>query len=965
MPGGRNVLVNLVADTAGAEAKLRAVAAQVADFGRQQAEATLGVNTGALDAKVAGAETKVRDFGRLSAQAKIDLQITVAEGKLDALKAKLAELEKQPHSVDIDAKTAGVLLNIEKVKAELDTLRNKTVEVKVDVDRNSLRNAASNIKGVFEGGAFGVLKSPFTGIVDFAKQAGSAIQQAFSSATGAGGGLGQAVTGVVTAFAELAPVVLIGTAALVALVAVVTVLAGALVALVASLAAAAAGLAVIGTTLAVALGPAVLVAVGIVVRLAAAFKNAATAQTQQKAAAQAVTSALQSQTAAHTALINSQDQLKTAATAAYKAWDDAINQVAHDINSVKDAQLALEGSKLGIRDAEQALSDLRKQAGLAGPAMDQMFKKFTDVSFDPSKIRGALQGAVGQGGGAIGPSQELQLEHAILNVKTAKQGETDATQTLADAQKKLNDDKATANQYNQQGILANPAYVSALQNEQKAQVALTTATEKLAAARDKSNQTAKKTADVTPGEAGIVGTLKKAGSVLGDIFKPVEAPVFAAVKGLIADLERFAKNPAIAGAFKSIGISIGGFVSAFGKMVSSRDFASMFARLAEGGAKLLTVLGSRIFLDFVTLLTRIADRALPAVLTLFRVGAGDVHKFVTSLTNRQIDTFIKGVINSFKSWWNLIRSVFNLLVSLFSPAKGAGDSMVNSLSKTFDRWANWLSTHKVEVKKFFDDCVQGAKDLGSFFAAAIGVLKTLIPVAQAVWAVVGPIFKAVSAYQDMKKAQDEAKKKEATDAPTTRAAIQKIQDKPASQRTPQDVQNLSQLQRQLGAEQKQLPKRSAAQQALDAANREIQKIEQKKNRSREDLINLAAARQRAREAQREVNLEHVQNTVQKMALGGLVLGGDYGDSVPAMLTPGEFVIRRQIAQSIGVGNLHALNTGRIPAAAAAGAGGAGGMHIEHQHVNLPAAPGHDQLGDPRHQAVMFAREMKRRAGGMI
>jgi hypothetical protein len=53
----------------------------------------------------------------------------------------------------------------------------------------------------------------------------------------------------------------------------------------------------------------------------------------------------------------------------------------------------------------------------------------------------------------------------------------------------------------------------------------------------------------------------------------------------------------------------------------------------------------------------------------------------------------------------------------------------------------------------------------------------------------------------------------------------------------------------------------------------------------------------------------------------------------------------------------------VVAAAQARVGAASGLTIQNQTVNLPAAPGHDQMGDPRHQAAQFAREMRRRGRG--
>ena len=36
-------------------------------------------------------------------------------------------------------------------------------------------------------------------------------------------------------------------------------------------------------------------------------------------------------------------------------------------------------------------------------------------------------------------------------------------------------------------------------------------------------------------------------------------------------------------------------------------------------------------------------------------------------------------------------------------------------------------------------------------------------------------------------------------------------------------------------------------------------------------------------------------------------GGSVSDTVPAMLTPGEFVVNKKNAQRIGYGNLHQMN----------------------------------------------------------
>lgn len=90
----------------------------------------------------------------------------------------------------------------------------------------------------------------------------------------------------------------------------------------------------------------------------------------------------------------------------------------------------------------------------------------------------------------------------------------------------------------------------------------------------------------------------------------------------------------------------------------------------------------------------------------------------------------------------------------------------------------------------------------------------------------------------------------------------------------------------------------------------------------------------------------------KAATGGLILGAGSGtsDSIPAWLSNGEFVMRAEAVQRIGVGALNALNEGRMPGYASGGlvsprlpsfsaGGGRGGttIHEHHWHVNARGA----------------------------
>lgn len=92
------------------------------------------------------------------------------------------------------------------------------------------------------------------------------------------------------------------------------------------------------------------------------------------------------------------------------------------------------------------------------------------------------------------------------------------------------------------------------------------------------------------------------------------------------------------------------------------------------------------------------------------------------------------------------------------------------------------------------------------------------------------------------------------------------------------------------------------------------------------------------------------------AKGGFVQGPSQPlDSILTPLTGGEYVIRKNVVDSIGLPFLDALNAGKRPAIAGGG-GGRGGTHIE--NLNMYTAPGRDM--DPRTAAVLLTRELGRR-----
>jgi len=98
--------------------------------------------------------------------------------------------------------------------------------------------------------------------------------------------------------------------------------------------------------------------------------------------------------------------------------------------------------------------------------------------------------------------------------------------------------------------------------------------------------------------------------------------------------------------------------------------------------------------------------------------------------------------------------------------------------------------------------------------------------------------------------------------------------------------------------------------------------------------------------------------VMQFARGGMVPGSGNRDTVPAMLTPGEFVIKKSSVQKLGAGNLEAMNNNKFAA---------GGVVTSDRHMygdNAPSAATLKAL-ETRKRNAALRREKEGKQGGTI
>lgn len=582
-----------------------------------------------------------------------------------------------------------------------------------DVELQGAEQAAAGIKG---------LSSQFQGLGGAGRQAGSVL----SYVGGILGPFGETLSGTEAIAAAL--IITIGT-----------LLVGAVAALGASLLSAAAGAGVLATALAGALGPAAIILVGVFRSLAQVFQALQAHDNAQLNATQKRIQGDQQAVNAANARADAERNLERAQASLVQARLQALNeekQAALDVANAEDtlanAILSQKQSKLDFKQAELDLKEFRQQLGLTGHSLDDMFKKFTDVSFDPSKINKELA-RVGQGD--IGPDNELKLEQLILNVQKARQGEKDATDNVRNAQLRLQEAQQKELEFQKKGILASQQYASALQAVADAQRQLNRVSQQntMAAQAAKTQAETKK---LTSTEQALLNVIILTRREFSRVFGPAVQAVLA---GLIGGLQTVDKRISpLRGSFRQLGLAMGRAVVQFINAITSPQFIKAFTDFANVMSRLAGPI-TNAFIDLITVLLQVAQLALPVLLSLVTKLVGKFHEWSTSAS------FISGLggtvstlVSNFKTWLGVLGSVAGLFLAFIKAATPQGQKFAGWIKKIADNLKDWLNSKRgrEEISNFLKVAVP-------FTEKFLGFLGRVLVVFTLMGEIIGPVLNLV------------------------------------------------------------------------------------------------------------------------------------------------------------------------------------------------------------------------------
>ncbi|WP_297775061.1 hypothetical protein [Mycobacterium sp.] len=705
---------------------------------------------------------KVIETGKTKASPRVEIQgLTEATAKLAAMQAGLDAIDREKVSPEVNVQIDRSLARLAILKAELSKVF-RTPAASRDV---------------------GDVAAVLTGVAREAGNVGSVMEKAAAPT----GGLNQQFSGLLGAVKQVNPI-LQGMGIII-----LTLLIPAFLALAASLVGAIGAIGGLVTALAGVAGPLLLGLVAVIQRVAAVLKvrqerqaaiNADTrkgAQADEKArqAAEALRNAHNTLRDALEARKTASDQLRQAEqdaadgitkaqqeqadaaknlgeqeSAAYTAMRDAAERARQAVLDVQSARLSVAEAKLNTRQAQQDLDDFRKSAGLTANSLDSLFKRFTNVKADDSKLKAALRGAAAAGGVALSGDDELALEQKVLAVQRARLTEKQSVEAVTQATNNLADANKTNNDFQQQGIRAFQPYVDALRRASDAQKALsvveaqgvhqnpqvvsarnalrdanqrvTEATHDLKTATDKQSGAfaeqsgpmaiyLRDLAKLSDGEQRLLDKIVKAGPILRKLGQSITDPVINAV---VAGLDSVHGGLDRVKSFASqLGTIYGQNVR---KLFADLTGDPLWARaMREFGAATLQVgraLGG-IFPDFLAIMRNIALTFLPGLVHGFKSLAGGLHGLREGTSNiESMRKAAKPFLDSLSAIWGLVKAVGRALLAFVGAAAPSGNSLLGSLTKGVDTFTAFLKSAKGKntISKFFKDTLPAVKSLVRF-----------------------------------------------------------------------------------------------------------------------------------------------------------------------------------------------------------------------------------------------------------
>lgn len=147
--------VQLDADITRVEGKIRQVQSRLEQLQRQKTNPQIDLDSAAVQARIQQVQQRLEALGRMKPSPKVDADTASATAKLNSLQQRLQEIEGRRANVSVDADIASAMAQLARLQAQLDRLNGQKANVEVGADGaaatlaqiNGVQSAANRLNG--------------------------------------------------------------------------------------------------------------------------------------------------------------------------------------------------------------------------------------------------------------------------------------------------------------------------------------------------------------------------------------------------------------------------------------------------------------------------------------------------------------------------------------------------------------------------------------------------------------------------------------------------------------------------------------------------------------------------------------------------------------------------------------------------------------------------------------------------
>lgn len=454
----------------------------------------------------------------------------------------------------------------------------------------------------------------------------------------------------------------------------------------------------LGTSIA-ALGGELVAVAGSAVSAGAALGGALAAGAAQAIGPVSILAATIGRITAITKVLNLQQQVQEASTHTDK---NSGNKEANALDQIANATDSLANAQEGLADAQKNLTQARADA--ARKLQDLILaEQSAKLAAEGSSL--ALEDAQRRARRAFESGSAVDVAEADLAVRQAR---LDSRKAGIDSTRSSQD----ASTARSQGVEGSPQVLAAKRQLADANRALTRSQRELSAAqRGTANAADAETAaqdrldfllkQLSPSERELVGKINKLKDAYKAAFRPITDIIVESFSRAIDRAIPLFKDQKLLGTFNVLANQIAGSIDKISKRFSERKgFLEFFNEQSARNVGPLT----DTLLNFADAMLNVAKAATP----LFNFLVDQVQIFServldASKNSSGLKRFFDEGKEDLKAFYAVAKSVFDIFVELFDPARDTGRKSLNDLAKTLEGVAKSLRENEQGVRNFFEE----------------------------------------------------------------------------------------------------------------------------------------------------------------------------------------------------------------------------------------------------------------------